>query len=141
PALRQRGTRTALDALADAGIVAAEDAALLGASYDRLRTLEHRLQMIADQQTHSLPSDPAQLEAVARLDGLPSGAALVEELARISEAEGSRFDNLIDTYSPTGAVPVTTRPLEQELQALGFADPGVLAARIESWENGQYRAL
>ncbi len=141
PALRLRGTRAALDALAEAGIVAGEDAALLGDSYDRLRTLEHRLQMIADQQTHSLPTDPAQLEAVARLDGIPSGTALVEELAQISEAVGRRFDNLIATYAPTGAVPVTTRPLEQELKALGFADPGALATRIESWENGQFRAL
>ncbi len=141
PALRQRGTRAALDALAEAGIVAAEDAALLGASYDRLRTLEHRLQMIADQQTHSLPTDPAQLEAVARLDGLPSGAALIEELAQISDTVGSRFDTLIATYAPTGAVPVAARPLELELAALGFADPEVLATRIESWENGQYRAL
>ena len=91
PALRLCGTRAALDALAEAGIVAAEDAALLGNSYDRLRTLEHRLQMIADQQTHSLPTDPAMLEAVARLDGLPSGAALVEELARISETVGTRL--------------------------------------------------
>ena len=141
PALRLRGTRAALDALADAGIVASEDAALLGASYDRLRTLEHRLQMIADQQTHSLPTDPTMLEAVARLEGLPSGTALIEELTRISETVGTRFDNLIATYAPTGAVPVTTRPLEQELKALGFTDPGALATRIESWENGQYRAL
>ena len=141
PALRLRGTRAALDALAEAGIVATEDAALLGESYDRLRTLEHRLQMIADQQTHSLPTDPAMLEAVARLDGLPSGTALVEELAQISETVGTRFDNLIATYAPTGAVPVTTRPLEQELKALGFSEPGALATRIESWENGQYRAL
>lgn len=141
PALRQRGTRAALDALAEAGIVAAEDAALLGASYDRLRTLEHRLQMIADQQTHSLPTDLAQLDAVARLEGLPSGATLVEELAQISDAVGSRFDGLIATYAPTGAVPVAARPLERELAALGFSEPGPLAARIESWDNGQYRAL
>ncbi len=141
PALRQRGTRAALDALAEAGIIAAEDAALLGASYDRLRTLEHRLQMIADQQTHSLPTDPAQLDAAARLEGLPSGAALVQELGQISEAVGSRFDGLIATYAPTGAVPVAAHPLELELAALGFSEPGPLAARIESWDNGQYRAL
>ena len=141
PALRQRGTRAALDALAEAGIVSTSDAELLGTSYDRLRTLEHRLQMIADQQTHSLPTDQALLEAVARLDGLPSGAVLVEELAHISDAVGSRFDTLIATYAPTGAVPVATHPLELELKALGFADPGALATRIESWDNGQYRAL
>ena len=141
PALRQRGTRAALDALAGAGIIAAEDAAVLGQSYDRLRTLEHRLQMVSDQQTHSLPTDAAALEAVARLDGLQSGHALIGELAAISDQVGRRFDSLITTYAPTGAVPVVAKPLELELAGLGFADPAALAARIEAWENGQYRAL
>ena len=141
PALRQRGTRAALDALAGAGIIAAEDSNVLGESYDRLRMLEHRLQMVADQQTHSLPTDPNLLEAVARLDGLASGQALVDELAAISDTVGRRFDTLIAAYAPTGAVPVAAHPLELELSALGFAHPGTLAARVEAWENGQYRAL
>ncbi len=141
PSLRQRGTRAALDALAGAGIIAADDAAVLGISYDRLRTLEHRLQMISDQQTHSLPTDPAALGAAARLDGLASGAALVDELAAISDTVGRRFDGLIAAYAPSGAVPVAARPLELELAALGFADPAALAARVEAWENGQFRAL
>lgn len=141
PALRRRGTRAALDALAEAGILAAEDAGALGDSYDRLRTLEHRLQMVADQQTHCLPTDPALLDGVARLDGLANGAALVAELAAISDTVGRHYDALITAYAPTGAVPVIARPLEIELAALGFADPAPLAARIEGWENGQYRAL
>ena len=140
-ALRQRGTRAALDALAGAGIIAADDARVLGGSYDRLRTLEHRLQMVGDQQTHSLPTDPALLDAAARLDGLANGAALVGELAAISNTVGRRFDALIAAYAPTGAVPVAARPLELELAALGFADPAALAVRIEAWDNGQYRAL
>ncbi|MGB3796638.1 MAG: glutamine-synthetase adenylyltransferase, partial [Alteraurantiacibacter sp.] len=41
PALRLRGTRAALDALAKAEIIAAEDAHVLGSSYDALRTIEH----------------------------------------------------------------------------------------------------
>ncbi len=141
PALRLRGTRPALDALADAGIISAEDAAVLGASYDRLRTIEHRLQMIADQQTHSLPGDSQALDAVARLDGLSGGAALVTELTQISETVGRSFDALIEAYAPTGTVAVAAKPLAAELAALGFADPAALAVRIESWENGQLRAL
>ncbi|MFM5908157.1 MAG: glutamine-synthetase adenylyltransferase, partial [Novosphingobium sp.] len=84
PALRLRGTRASLDALAEAGIIASEDARMLGESYDRLRTVEHRLQMVLDQQTHSLPTDPAAIDRVARLEGLADGAALVEELAAIT---------------------------------------------------------
>jgi len=141
PALRLRGTRAALDALAGAGIISGADAAVLGESYDRLRTIEHRLQMVADQQTHSLPSDARALDAVARLDGLPGGGALLAELSQISETVGRRFDALIEAYAPTGAVAVEAKPLASELAALGFADPAALALRIESWENGQLRAL
>ena len=69
PSLRLRGTRASLDALAEAGLIERDDAALLGESYDRLRVIEHRLQMVADQQTHSLPLDQAALDNVAQLDG------------------------------------------------------------------------
>ncbi|WP_295528548.1 bifunctional [glutamine synthetase] adenylyltransferase/[glutamine synthetase]-adenylyl-L-tyrosine phosphorylase [Novosphingobium sp. Chol11] len=141
PALRLRGTRAALDALAGAGIINAADAVILGESYDRLRTIEHRLQMVADQQTHRLPGDARALDAVARLDGLSGGGALVGELAQISETVGRRFDALIEAYAPTGAVAVEAKPLAGELAALGFADHAALALRIESWENGQLRAL
>jgi len=141
PALRLRGTRATLDALARAGIIPAGDAAMLGNSYDRLRTLEHRLQMVGDQQTHSLPGDAAALDNVARLDGLPDGAALVADLALISDGVGSRFDRLIAAWAPRGAVAVHDRPLAQDLAELGFADPEALATRIEGWSNGRYRAL
>ncbi|MCX7284127.1 MAG: bifunctional [glutamine synthetase] adenylyltransferase/[glutamine synthetase]-adenylyl-L-tyrosine phosphorylase [Novosphingobium sp.] len=141
PALRLRGTRASLDALAEAGIVSAEDAVVMGESYDRLRTLEHRLQMVADQQTHSLPTDAQALDEVARLDGLSSGAELVAELAAISDAVGRRFDTLIATYAPTGAVAVDASPLALELQTLGFAQADALADRIAAWEGGQYRCL
>lgn len=141
PALRLRGTRASLDALAQAGIIDATDARVLGDSYDRLRVLEHRLQMVADQQTHSLPTDPSALDSVARLDGLPHGKALVDELTTISEAVGTRFDALIRIYAPTGAVAVETRPLVGELEQLGFVDAEALATRIEGWEGGQFRAL
>ena len=128
PELRLGGTRAALDALAGAGIIAAEDACVLGASYDRLRTIEHRLQMVADQQTHSLPTDPAALDAVARLDGLGDGAALVAELAGISEAVGMRFDALIASYGTARSVPATAPD-----------DP--FTTRAATWTGDRFRAL
>ena len=95
PALRLRGTRPALDALAAEGIVTAADAALLGAAYDRLRVVEHRLQMVEDRQTHSLPEDRAALDSLARLDGLPDGAALVAELRDLCAGVAERYDTLL----------------------------------------------
>jgi glutamate-ammonia-ligase adenylyltransferase len=141
PALRLRGTRAALDALAGAGIIATADARALGQAYDRLRTIEHRLQMVADQQTHSLPADAAAIENVARLDGLADGAVLVDELAAISDLVGTRFDGLIASWAPHGSVAVAQVPLTTHLAELGFADPEAMTTRVESWSNGRMRAL
>ncbi|VVT02536.1 glutamine-synthetase adenylyltransferase [Erythrobacter sp. EC-HK427] len=95
PALRCRGTRAALDALAAAEIIGAEDARVLGESYDRLRMIEHRLQMVEDRQTHAVPVNADAIDAVARLDGLADGAALLAELRDITEAVGARYDDLL----------------------------------------------
>lgn len=144
PALRLRGTRASLDALAEAGLIASDDALVLGTSYDRLRTLEHRLQMVADQQTHSLPLDPAALDNVARLEGLESGAALIAELETITEAVGTRYDRLLAQYAEEGSSAPRAgggAALAAKLAELGFADPAALAARIESWRSGKLRAL
>lgn len=144
PALRQRGTRPALDALAGAGLIPQDDALLLGESYDRLRTVEHRLQMVEDRQTHSLPSDPAALDSVARLDGLANGAALVAELADVTETVGARFDALLDQMAEGGGSdgpPSGSASLPARLAELGFGDAKGMAARIESWSDGKVRAL
>ncbi len=139
PSLRLRGTRPALDALAAAGHISRDDAAVIGASYDRLRTLEHRLQMVADQQTHALPTGAA-LGNVAQLEGIADGTALVEEVGALTEAVGIRFDRLIDAESRTDAAPPTNH-LPEQLAKLGFADPPNLARRIESWTDGHFRTL
>ena len=144
PVLRLRGTRASLDALAAAGIIAGEDARLLGTSYDRLREIEHRLQMVADRQTHGLPKDLAALDGVARLDGREDGKALVAELTEITEAVGSRYDALIAADGGGVAVPAMPAAgdaLALELARLGFADPARLSQRIEAWTSGSLRAL
>jgi glutamate-ammonia-ligase adenylyltransferase len=146
PSLRLRGTRPALDALAEAGIIDAEDASVLGTSYDRLRTIEHRLQMVSDQQTHALPANAQALDNVARLDGLAGGAELVAEVAAISDAVGARYDALLATVAPKSSTPrlapsPAAPPLRDQLATLGFADTDTLAARIEGWTNGSTRAL
>jgi len=144
PALRLRGTRATLDALAAAGLLDAGDAQLLGKSYDRLRTIEHRLQMVQDKQTHSLPRSAEGIDQVAKLDGLPNGTALIAELAQITEVVGSRYDALVMAQVPSGAVAVSMpdqSSLVEELEALGFAGPEALAERIEGWLSGRVRAL
>lgn len=130
PALRVRGTRAALDALAAEGIITAEDALVLGEAYDRLRVVEHRLQMVDDRQTHELPGSESALDNVARLDGLADGAALLANLAEVCGAVALRYDRLLGDDAAT-ATPVRT----------GAADvPDDFARRVLGWKDN-IRAL
>lgn len=139
--LRVRGTRAALDALATGGWIPEDNARVLGDSYDRLRTIEHRLQMVNDQQTHTLPEGEA-LENVARLEGLESAQALVDELTAITNRVGACYDTLItDEDSQSVTIPAQASALAGRLDALGFAEPEQTASRIESWGDGRMRAL
>ncbi|MGY6550498.1 MAG: bifunctional [glutamate--ammonia ligase]-adenylyl-L-tyrosine phosphorylase/[glutamate--ammonia-ligase] adenylyltransferase [Erythrobacter sp.] len=138
--LRLRGTRAALNALSHAGRISPEDAAILGAGYDRLREVEHRLQMINDRQTHSLP-DGAALDAVARLDGHADGAALVAELAELTQRTGSIYQQLIGAPRAAPKQPEKASDLASHLAALGFDEPAALATRIESWSEGRFSCL
>ncbi|RKF22498.1 bifunctional [glutamate--ammonia ligase]-adenylyl-L-tyrosine phosphorylase/[glutamate--ammonia-ligase] adenylyltransferase [Altericroceibacterium spongiae] len=136
PALRQRGTRATLDALAQEELISADDAMMLGSSYDRLREIEHRLQMVYDRQTHSLPDNEEALDGVARLDGLDDGRALIEELSAITEKVAARYDRLLDRpgeEKSSLAVSVGEEGLGERVRQLGFADPETLTARIENW--------
>ncbi|MCB2079055.1 MAG: glutamine-synthetase adenylyltransferase, partial [Novosphingobium sp.] len=144
PEIRTRGTRETLDALARIGLIEGNVATLLGESYDRLRKIEHRLQMVADQQTHSLPTNREALDSVARLDGLADGDALLEELTAITEAVGERYDALIAASNGNGAtasLPSGSEGLSDKLGEFGFANPEAVADRIEGWRSGKMRAL
>jgi glutamate-ammonia-ligase adenylyltransferase len=138
--LRVRGTRHALDALAAAGWITQESALTLGEGYDRLRSVEHRLQMVNDRQTHSLPEGEA-LDQVARLDGLADGAALVAELTELTGRTAAIYEQLIGASETAPAPAAAASDLAHELAALGFEEPETLAERIESWRDGRHAAI
>ncbi len=159
PSLRLRGTRETLDALAVSGHVSTAEAASLGDAYDRLRMVEHRLQMVNDRQIHALPEGDA-LDNVARLDGLADGHALLEELEAITSRVAAAYDTLIDDAEPVAGASAATGlgpgvgmaaqvetpsagepSLVEQLDTLKFADPERLAQRIEGWRDGRYRTL
>ncbi|MEM6324177.1 MAG: glutamine-synthetase adenylyltransferase [Pseudomonadota bacterium] len=69
PSLRVRGTLAGLERLVAAGWVPSDDARTLSEAYIAHRTVEHRLQMIGDAQTHSLPNDADGFARLACLMG------------------------------------------------------------------------
>ena len=142
PALRAPATRDALAALAAAGWIEAEQAAALTRSYTLLRTIEHRVQMIDDRQTHTLPTGDA-LDGVARLHGLSDGAALVDLLREPVATAGRIYDALDDGRG--AGLPHEAQALADWLIDAGFAADGEgaskAAARIAGWRAGRYPAL
>ena len=138
-ALRVPATLDALAALAAAGRIDPVDAAELAASYRLYRRIEHRLQMVEDRQTHSLPKEPAALDNVALLDGSADAAALLDSLRPHVERVGTIYDALDAPDDLT--LPAREPDLLAALAAAGFADADAAAARIVHWRGGGVRAL
>ena len=80
PKLRGRNTVAMLDALADAQWITHEAAAELTSAYRFLRAIEHRVQMVNDEQTHTLPSEDPAFESMARFCGFADGASFDVEI-------------------------------------------------------------
>lgn len=76
PAVRQRNTLLALEALEIAGCLTPEETYHLADAYRFLRKTEHRLQLLFDLQTHKLPASPEELRKLAlRMGYVPRNLA------------------------------------------------------------------
>lgn len=139
PSLRAPATADALKALEHAGHLDQDDATTLIGAYRLYRTIEHRLQMVDDQQTHALPRNADALDGVARLHGLDTGADLLALLAPHVDAVGRLYDAL-DAGRPD-ALPGDSDSLFALLSSLGFEDPQTVGQRIAGWRSGQARCL
>ncbi|HEX9873792.1 MAG TPA: bifunctional [glutamate--ammonia ligase]-adenylyl-L-tyrosine phosphorylase/[glutamate--ammonia-ligase] adenylyltransferase [Deferrimonas sp.] len=69
PRLRVKNSLKALDALLSEGHIKTEDHRTLRDAYIFLRTVEHRIQVVQERQTHNLPTHPGELRALARRSG------------------------------------------------------------------------
>ena len=139
PALRAPATLDALAALGAAGRITPAEGAALSRAYRLQRTVEHRLQMVDDRQTHSLPRDPAALDNVALLHGLEDGEALLALLRPAIEQVAAVYDQL--GGETARRLPAERGALEAWLGGAGFEDPIAARMRIEGWRAGKARSL
>ncbi len=131
PALRVRGTLPALAALGARGSLPRPAVAELSAAYVFLRNLEHRLQYRDDRQTHDLPKDAAEQDALARACGASDAAALSLRVDNHRAAVGRHFDvvfgaNGAPDDDPLAAVWLDPAPEDAQYAALaaaGYAAP------------------
>jgi glutamate-ammonia-ligase adenylyltransferase len=139
PGLRASATLDALDALAKAGRIAPDAAGDLASAYRLFRTIEHRLQMVDDRQTHSIPADAEAIANVARLHGLSEAGDLFALLDPPLVRVATLYDALAG--QDERRLPVGAGPLEAQLARAGFGDPVAARLRIEGWRGGKPRSL
>src|SRR3984957_8998914 len=149
PELRVRPTLEALDRLASSDWITFEARDQLVAAYEYLRRVEHRLQMIADEQTHALPDDREAVERFARFFGYDSRAAFASDLLGHLNAVQGHYSKLFEG-DPAGteklpaveyaAGPDDARVLEH-LASLGFKKPVTAAQTVQHWLAGDYRVF
>jgi [glutamine synthetase] adenylyltransferase / [glutamine synthetase]-adenylyl-L-tyrosine phosphorylase len=149
PELRVRPTLEALNVLAASNWITVQARDELTNAYAYLRRVEHRLQMIADEQTHALPEDAEAVERLGHFLGYESRAAFAGDLLRHLNIVQGHYSKLF-VGDPTGSAklpevnysggPDDPRLIDY-LATLGFKQPVMVAGTIKLWMDGDYRAL
>ena len=146
--LRAGRTVDALNALARAGHVDPLTAAELARNYETLRALEHRAQMIGDEQTHKLPENDAERRRIAALAGEGDlrrfDAAAERVLKQVNRRYGELFSDDEDLSSRFGSLVFTGVEDDPEtsktLARMGFNHPERVSAAIRNWHHGRIAA-
>ncbi len=149
PALRLRSTLDVLDALVDAGAVNADQRDLLCENYKILRCVEHRIQMIADEQTHKIPSDAAEQNRLAMFLGYETRDAFHQHLSGVLQTTDEVAATLFKPRSegaPASAGPLNFSGVdldpatENTLVEMGFQRPAQVGEIVQRWRAGEIRA-
>ena len=148
PAYRTRATLDALGVLAAAGVIAAGTQQDLNDRYCYLRKVEHRLQMIADEQTHRIPANEADASRLAVFLGEDSLDAF---RSRLMETFRSTHELTAPLFRPEEKQPQKAAALSftgvdndpdtiATLRRLGFERPEQIADAFRRWHAGETRA-
>jgi glutamate-ammonia-ligase adenylyltransferase len=147
PDLRMRQTCAAIERLVEMGRTGRETADDLIAAYRYLRHVEHRLQMLDDRQTQTLPDAGPELDRLAlfcgHADTAEFSATLLHHLGQVEDHYADLFEespslgdqgNLV--FTGTEDDPGTVQTLER----MGFPDGKAISALVRAWHHGRYRA-
>jgi [glutamine synthetase] adenylyltransferase / [glutamine synthetase]-adenylyl-L-tyrosine phosphorylase len=149
PQLRSRGTLAALRALARGGWIDERARAELSEAYCFLRSVEHRLQMVADEQTHTLPQQRDEFDRFARFFGRSGRDAFAQELVGYLETVERHYARLFEHapadfalrhgLSSSGADEAAETIAR--LSQMGFRNPPAVSAMVRNWLAGAPRGL
>jgi [glutamine synthetase] adenylyltransferase / [glutamine synthetase]-adenylyl-L-tyrosine phosphorylase len=89
PHVRMRSTLPGLDRLVEGKYLAAADRDTLQTAYRFLRHVEHKLQMVQDRQTHTLPADDAALVSLARRVRIAEQCSVISAQFSVSDPQSA----------------------------------------------------
>ncbi|HEY5380451.1 MAG TPA: bifunctional [glutamine synthetase] adenylyltransferase/[glutamine synthetase]-adenylyl-L-tyrosine phosphorylase [Pseudolabrys sp.] len=147
PHLRDRDTLTTLDKLCEDRWIDATTRDDMKAAYIFLRTVEHRLQMVNDEQTQTLPAERTGLDRFARFLGFASRDAfakvLLNHLHKVQNHYARLFENAPSASQPALAFPseADDRKTLDRLAELGFLSPLEASHIIRHWLSGGHGSL
>ncbi|MCP4933919.1 MAG: bifunctional [glutamine synthetase] adenylyltransferase/[glutamine synthetase]-adenylyl-L-tyrosine phosphorylase [bacterium] len=155
PDLRGRSTLHNLEQLLAHGWINADAARQMAAAYRFLRHVEHRLQMVDDAQTQTLPTEQNELLQIARFSGFETGeefaSTLISHLQNVQSHYGALFEDmpeLADTeprikvdgdlvFTGDDHHPATVQNLVQ----MGYENPGGAINIVGDWHRSRYAAM
>lgn len=147
PALRQRKTLDSLATLASENHTTQAACDELSDSYRFLRTLEHRLQMVRDEQTQKMPATEEGVDAIATFMGFDEPndfrETLLFHLRRVENHYARLFEDAPDLGGGRALVFTGAEDDPETLETLsdmGFETPSHVIGRIRIWHHGRYRA-
>ena len=120
--LQETSTMKALRALAELELIPRKEVVDLDRGYRFLRQVEHRLQIEAEQQTHTAPRDPVTLTRLARSLGLDSANEFSAALKKTMQNVRSIFDRVILSAPAEGALPDLKLFKDEKSAARSLAD-------------------
>ncbi len=147
PEARIPRTLEALDVLTGLNFVTPSVRDDLKATYRYLRKLEHRLQMVADQQTQTMPSTRADLAKIGMFMGHADVDAFIAEVEAALRLVETHYAGLFEdapslavegnlVFTGTEDDPDTL----ETLRRLGYQDPSMVTQMVRGWHHGRYRA-
>jgi [glutamine synthetase] adenylyltransferase / [glutamine synthetase]-adenylyl-L-tyrosine phosphorylase len=148
PVLRGRQTLAMLERLQEEGWISESAVADLQAAYRFLRMVEHRLQMVEDQQTQRLPSGKAGVDAIALFCGLQPAAfrkLLTQHFRAVERHYAKLFEDAPSLSAGKGDLVFTGSSDDPEtlktLKRMGFQRPEVAAETVRGWHFGRRAAI
>ncbi|MEN3930442.1 bifunctional [glutamine synthetase] adenylyltransferase/[glutamine synthetase]-adenylyl-L-tyrosine phosphorylase [Microvirga sp. W0021] len=149
PVLRGKKTLDMLVALRDENWISPEACGELSEAYKFLRTVEHRLQMVADEQTQRLPDDEKTLTKFAKFCGYSNLKAFSKALTgyahQVQKHYALLFEDGPELATDVGSLVFTGSTDDPEtlasLKKMGFKNPEAVAETVRGWHFGRRSAI